>query len=475
MGAYRIIRRLGGGGMGDVYLAVKSGTGGFEREVALKVILSERADDPRLQGLFEREGRLAGLLNHRAVVQVFDVGVSHGRMFMAMEYLQGIDLRRLVRAQGGKLDWPAAVHIASEVARGLAAAHELRRPGAKNGLVHGDISPSNVMACADGAVKVLDFGLSRPVGVERSVSGLEGKLAYLPPEAANGGVLDHRLDLYALGVVLYWMVTGVQPFQGRTELETLQRIVQQTVEPPSALTGGLPDRFDEIVMKAIARDAARRYSSAGKMADAIDSLGAAFGARDLARLVADSEQRLAGDEARGPEEGRFSSDWIKLSNVDVVTRHSETGLTVPDSRSEDVRGVAANAAARSRSGAPTRRRGGRLAGLVLLLALVAGGAAVAAVKLTASRVDQAPSRPAPAEVPAPRAAATVPTPSPAADPPAPPSAAPSAAPATPASGRPRSRSARTTARRAGAAAADAGPGVTPAKSVDVQPDMPIRY
>jgi len=465
--------------MGDVYLAVKTGTGGFEREVALKVILSERADDPRLQGLFEREGRLAGLLNHRAVVQVFDVGVSHGRMFMAMEYLQGIDLRRLVRAQGGKLDWPAAVHIASEVARGLAAAHELRRPGAKNGLVHGDISPSNVMACADGAVKVLDFGLSRPVGVERSVSGLEGKLAYLPPEAANGGALDHRLDLYALGVVLYWMVTGVQPFQGRTELETLQRIVQQTVEPPSALTGGLPDRFDEIVMKAIARDAARRYSSAGKMADAIDSLGAAFGARDLARLVADAEQRLGGEEARGPEEGRFSSDWIKLSNVDVVTRHSETGLTVPDSRSDEVRGAVANEAARSRSRVPTRRRAGRLAGLVLLLALVAGGAAVAAVKLTASRVDHAPSRPAPAEAPASSAVATEPTPSPAADPPpALPSAAPSAAPETPPSGRPRSRSARTTARRAGAAAADAGPAVRsepPAKSVDVQPDMPIRY
>lgn len=275
--------------MGETYLAVRTGAGGFEREVAIKVIRPEWAEEPRLRALFLREGKLAGAINHRAVVQVFDVGADAGRFFLAMEYLRGMNLRELTRAQGGHLPWSAAAWIASEAARGLAAAHELRRPDAPEGLSHGDISPSNLMACVDGAVKVLDFGLARPVGGERSSSAVGGKLTYMPPEAANGGSFDHRVDIYALGVSLYVLLTGVQPFEGGNEFETVHRIMRHQVDPPSALVSGIPSEIDAVVARAMARQPSDRFAAAASMADALDRVvGVSFGASGLARLVAES-------------------------------------------------------------------------------------------------------------------------------------------------------------------------------------------
>ncbi|HEU5060187.1 MAG TPA: serine/threonine-protein kinase, partial [Kofleriaceae bacterium] len=238
IGGCRVIARLGQGGMGETYRAVRTGAGGFEREVAIKVIRPDQADDPGLRERFLREGKLAGALHHRAVVQVFDAGVDGDEFYLVMEYLRGVDLRQLAREQGGRLPWRAALWIAAEAARGLEAAHDLRGPGAEAGIIHRDVSPSNIMTCADGAVKVLDFGLARPVGGERSSSRLSGKLPYVAPESANGGEIDARVDLYALGVTLYWLMTGVQPFEGRNELDTIQRILIGRVDPPSALVAG---------------------------------------------------------------------------------------------------------------------------------------------------------------------------------------------------------------------------------------------
>ena len=248
--------------MGETYLAVRTGAGGFEREVAIKVIRPERAEEPRLRELFLREGKLAGAINHRAVVQVFDVGADDGRFFLVMEHLRGMDLRQLARAQGGRLPWSAAAWVASEAARGLAAAHQLRRPDAPEGLIHGDISPSNLMACLDGAVKVLDFGVARPAGGERSTSGIAGKLAYMPPESANGGTLDHRVDIYSLGVSLYVFLTGVQPFEGHNDFETVQRDHAAAGRPAVVAGRAIPAAIDALVARATARQPSDRFADA---------------------------------------------------------------------------------------------------------------------------------------------------------------------------------------------------------------------
>ena len=139
IGGCRVVARLGQGGMGETYRAVRTGAGGFEREVAIKVIRPDQADDPGLRAQFLREGKLAGALHHRAIVQVFDAGVDGDEFYLVMEYLRGVDLRQLARAQGGRMRWRAAAWIAGEVARGLEAAHEAVGPGAERGIIEPDL------------------------------------------------------------------------------------------------------------------------------------------------------------------------------------------------------------------------------------------------------------------------------------------------------------------------------------------------
>jgi serine/threonine protein kinase len=409
--------------MGEVYLARRTGAGGFQRLTALKVILPERADEPRLRQLFLREGTTAGALNHRAIVQVFDLDIADDRLYLAMEYLRGMSVRQLLGARGGRLEWPVAAWIASEVARGLDAAHETRRG---SGLVHGDISPSNLMCCADGAVKILDFGLARPAGGERSTSGWEGKLAYLPPESANGGACDHRVDIYSLGVTLYHMLTGEQPFLGRNDLETVQRILQSRVEPPST-AAEVPAELDEVVLKAIARQPSGRFASAGEMADALDRVVAGrFGASPLADLVTDVMTELGIDEEE--------DEAVEIA----------TPAPVP---------------------LPARRRYA-IAGLVTALAAVAAALAVALVLQRSERAN-ASAAPRPAAEPAPALAIEVAPEPPAIDP------EPPATTASRPSDRPR-RGARRPTKAKASVPVDAG--VRDERpAVKVHPDMPVRF
>ncbi len=283
VGSYRVLRRLGAGGMGVVYLARRLGARGFEREVALKVIRAERPSQRDVK-LLLREGRALSTLNHRGIVQVFDLFAEGDALCLVMEYLPGSNLRHLLQ-RAGPLPWPAACFIGAEAARALEAAHGARSPEAPQGLVHRDVSPTNIMVCADGAVKLLDFGLARPVGGEVSVSGIEGKLRYLPPEAAAGTGVGPGADVYALGVVLYEMVAGRAPFAGDNELALLSAIMHQTVEPPARLVPELPAALDRLILRALSRDQGPR-PTAGELAAGLEELAAGrFGASDLAGLV----------------------------------------------------------------------------------------------------------------------------------------------------------------------------------------------
>lgn len=290
IGHYRILQRIGGGGMGEVFLARRGGAAGVESEVALKVIRADRASDAREVQRLEREARALVALSHRAVIKVFELYDDGQRLYLAMEYLRGVDLRTLMQRRAGPLPWAAATFIGAEVAHALAAAHGLRTTDAPNGLVHRDLSPSNVMACRDGSVKLLDFGLARPVGHEQSVSGIEGKLRYLAPEVASGVAPSPSVDVYALGTVLYELVCGKPAFDGENELELLNRILFSEAPPPSHHRPDLPEALDYVLCRAMARDQGQRYS-ANQLARRLELLTAgSFGPRDLADLVASAQQ-----------------------------------------------------------------------------------------------------------------------------------------------------------------------------------------
>src|SRR5262249_19607656 len=156
-----------------------------------------------------------------------------GRPFIAMELLEGIDLRRLLSLLGGRLTWPCATWFGAEIARALQAVHD-------GGIVHGDLSLSNVMACTDGAVKLLDFGLARPAGFEQTTSTLRGKLPYLPPESVLGTAPDSRADVYGLAVLLFELVTGELPYRGPNDLATMNQILHGAAPAPATFVTDLP-------------------------------------------------------------------------------------------------------------------------------------------------------------------------------------------------------------------------------------------
>jgi predicted ATPase len=257
---YRIVRELGRGGMGVVYLADDLQLG---RSVALKFLPVRLAEDRVARALLVAEARAAAMLDHPNVATVFEIGESDdGRMFIAMAYYDGETLReRLERAPLGREE---AVAIAVDVARGLAAAHA-------QGLVHRDIKPGNLLVTADGRVKILDFGLAERADPDRTKSThAMGTLAYMSPEQARGETVDARTDLWSLGVVLYEMLARRRPFAGDSALALLYAILQET--PPALEEADCPPALRQVLDRALAKKPAARYQHAGELLAALQSL-----------------------------------------------------------------------------------------------------------------------------------------------------------------------------------------------------------
>lgn len=257
---YRIVRELGRGGMGVVYLADDLQ---LERPVALKFLPARLAEDRVARALLVAEARAAAGLDHPNVATVFEIGESDdGRLFIAMAYYDGETLReRLERAPPGREE---AVAIAVDVARGLAAAHA-------QGLVHRDIKPGNLLVTADGRVKILDFGLAERADPDRTKSThAMGTLAYMSPEQARGETVDARTDLWSLGIVLYEMLARRRPFAGDSALALLYAILQET--PPALEEADCPPALRQVLDRALAKEPAARYQHAGELLAALQSL-----------------------------------------------------------------------------------------------------------------------------------------------------------------------------------------------------------
>jgi serine/threonine-protein kinase len=254
-GRYRIVRKLGTGGMANVYLAEDQELG---RRVAIKILDDRHAADEQFVERFRREAKNAAGLSHPNIVSIYDRGEAEGTYYIAMEYLDGRSLKELIVGRG-----PAPVPVAIDYARQILAALRFAH---RNGLVHRDIKPHNVLVDSEGRVKVTDFGIARAGASQMTEAGsIVGTAQYLSPEQAKGTPVDQRSDIYSLGIVLYELLTGEVPFKGDTPVEIAMRHLSTVPEPPSAKRPEVPHDLDLVVMRALAKDPGDRYTSAEEM------------------------------------------------------------------------------------------------------------------------------------------------------------------------------------------------------------------
>jgi serine/threonine protein kinase len=266
VGKYQLIRALGVGGMAEVFLAKTAGPMGFEKQLVLKRILPHMAREPAFVQMFLSEATLAARLNHPNIVQIFDFGESDGTYYLAMEYIDGPSLRTLLDdslRRGGPLPPVPCARIIAAACEGLSFAHTFRDPatGQPLDIVHRDISPDNILLSRQGAVKVADFGIAKAAGQQhRTQTGMiKGKLAYMPPEQIRNLELDQRVDVYALGVVFYELVTGNRPFDASTDASLMQSILFELPMPAVLRQPDLPEAVQKILRRALAKDRDERY------------------------------------------------------------------------------------------------------------------------------------------------------------------------------------------------------------------------
>ncbi|WP_169582729.1 Stk1 family PASTA domain-containing Ser/Thr kinase [Microbacterium thalassium] len=341
-GRYRVRARIARGGMATVYVATDLR---LERRVALKVMHGHLSDDTVFQSRFIQEARAAARLADPHVVNVFDQGQDGDMAYLVMEYLPGITLRELLREQR-RLTVPQAVSILDAILSGLAAAH-------RAGIVHRDVKPENVLLAEDGRIKIGDFGLARATTANTATGAqLLGTIAYLAPELVTRGTADARSDIYALGIMLYEMLTGEQPYKGEQPMQIAFQHATDSVPRPSVRNPGVPEPLDELVLWATEKNPDDRPSDAREMLDRLREIE-----RELA--ITPVVTRTAAPGAH--DDGIPSGELTAVMPAAVIT-----DPTLPVEEVDN--------ATRLRSAAKRRRaKGGWIVALVILLAALAGG------------------------------------------------------------------------------------------------------
>ncbi len=304
LGKYELVERLATGGMAEVYLARARGPAGVQKTLVVKRIRPEYADDPRFVNMFINEARIGVHLTHPNIVQVFELGRSAGTWFIAMEYVHGRDLTRMLRRLRGmeeRLPDAVSVHVGAELLRGLHHAHSRTdEQGEKLGLIHQDVSPHNVLMGFDGEVKLLDFGIARATRTEEDTGtpGGRGKFAYASPESAAGGAVDHRSDLYSAGVTLWEMLAGHRPYHGIDPKTKSARIREGDLPDLSEVRPDIDARLRDIVGRATRPDPADRHPTAADFEEDLRAWLYESGERVGSQDVASWTSRLFPDVKR---------------------------------------------------------------------------------------------------------------------------------------------------------------------------------
>jgi serine/threonine-protein kinase len=274
---YTILGKLATGGMSEVYLARQSGPLGFSKIVVLKIILPQFADDDQFVQMFQNEAKLAALLNHPGIVQIFDYGMDQDVQYIAMEYIDGRNLKRILRAlqtAGKSLPIPVALRIVSDASSALDYAHHFTDPGGQQlNIIHRDVSLENILVTYSGQVKLVDFGIAKARTMESYTSHglLKGKYSYMAPEVIEGKPVDHRADIYALGVVLYRLLVGRMPFKGGNHAEILHRVLFESPPAPRSLVPKLSPELEAIILKALHKNREERYQRSAAIQSDIES------------------------------------------------------------------------------------------------------------------------------------------------------------------------------------------------------------
>jgi serine/threonine protein kinase len=332
-GKYTLFERIGRGGMADVFKARIQGPAGFERTFVVKRILPHLSDDPSFTKMFIDEAKIASKLTHPNIVQVFELGNVDGEYFMSMEYVRGHDLAETMRTLWARVGPPRAelvAYVGREMCRALAYAHEFTsEDGQVLGMIHRDVSPSNVMLSFDGAVKILDFGIAKALGGDSAEEGtksgtLKGKFAYMAPEQTISNEIDRRIDIFATGIVLHEILTGRRLFKGENDMQTIERVRRCDVPPPSLHNPLCPPQLDQIVLQALAKNCDDRYQSASEMADALDDV--VYSSRFQASHLAQTMRSLFPVDVGGDLHGA-ATRGNRMQTASVSPSRSNTGLS----------------------------------------------------------------------------------------------------------------------------------------------------
>lgn len=274
-GRYFLIDKIAVGGMAEVFKAKSFSHGGFEKLLVIKRILQHLSDSEEFVDMFIDEAKISVELQHPNIVQIYDFGRIAENHFIAMECVEGKDVKGILRKLAERrklLPMEYAVYIAHEMCKGLDYAHKRTdMQGNPLGIIHRDVSPSNILVSYSGEVKVADFGIAKAQISAYNTKGgvLKGKFEYMSPEQASGEDLNHQSDVFATGIILHEMLTGRRLFKTDSDIKTLERIKAVDVKPPSALNPGIPKRLDDIVMKALSQDRATRFPDARTLQTAL--------------------------------------------------------------------------------------------------------------------------------------------------------------------------------------------------------------
>ncbi|MEL6543699.1 MAG: serine/threonine-protein kinase, partial [Myxococcota bacterium] len=332
-GKYLLLDRINVGGMAEVFKAKTFGIEGFERIIAIKRILPNMADDEEFINMFVDEARIAVQLSHANIVQIYELGKFENQYYIAMEYVSGKDLRQLLdryRKKGKVLPVPAAAYITARICEGLDYAHRKKDPaGRQLNVIHRDVSPQNILVSYEGAVKITDFGIAKAEDrASKTQAGvLKGKFGYMSPEQVRGLEIDHRSDIFAVGILLYEMVTGKRLFIGESDFSTLERVRKAEIIPPTEHNPDLSPEFEQVVLRTLARERDERYQWASELFDDLQQFlieaNTIYNAKRLSALLADDYQSDIDAEMQRMEE------YMRLPPPSA-SQVNESPLEVPD-------------------------------------------------------------------------------------------------------------------------------------------------
>ena len=261
--------------MAEVQLALQRGPAGFEKLVVVKLVHDKLAAEKTFVDMLLEEARMAAMLKHPNVVDIYDLGQADGRFFIAMEYLEGEPLLSVLRAgrEGKRLDPLSTGRLIADAAEGLDAAHELRTmAGDPIELVHHDVSLGNIVVLYNGQVKLVDFGVAKATQSAGPTVKVQGKFSYMAPEKLRGNAGDRRSDIFSLGVVAWEAMTLRRLFKGGNDGETMKQVLETNIAAPSSVNGDVPKDFDAIIMRALERDPSKRYATAKELAQDLEEV-----------------------------------------------------------------------------------------------------------------------------------------------------------------------------------------------------------